>query len=271
MYQEDHTTGSEKPVGTAMDPSTLIRFLDAARGLPALREAKQSLLDQLALGRARQVLDVGCGIGEDLAEMSRLMPDDAEVSGLDASGEMIAEARRHTTSLGTRVSLQVGDAANLPYPDKMFDACRTATVLQHVRDPARVVREMARVTRPGGRIGALEFDQGTTFLDHPDLETTRIILGAFTTAAVQGQMGRQLPRLFRAAGLTDVSVTPRVILGSVQLWRILFRDSVTRLLGRGLLTSQQTSQWWAELETWAQAGEFVGGAAVFVVTATRHA
>ncbi len=252
MYQEDHATGSVQfaTAGAAADPGGLIRFLDAARTLPALRTAKQALLAQLALGRARSALDVGCGIGGNLAEMARLMPDGAQVSGLDASETMIAEAQRRTASLGTRVSLRVGDAADLPYPDQMFGACRAATILQHVPDPARVVREMARVIRPGGRVGILEFDQGTTFLDHPDPGTTRIILGTFISAAVRGQIGRQLPRLFRAAGLTDVSVPPRVILSSVQVWRTLFHGHVARLQSQALLTGQQTSQWCTELETW---------------------
>lgn len=117
MYQEDHTTGSAQfaAADTATDPGSLIRFLDAARTLPALRAAKQSLLDQLALGRARNALDVGCGIGEDLAEMARLMPDGAQVSGLDASDTMITEARRRTASLGTRVSLQAGDVPEMAH------------------------------------------------------------------------------------------------------------------------------------------------------------
>jgi hypothetical protein len=128
---------------------------------------------------------------------------------------------------------------------------------------------MARVTRPAGRIGALEFDQETIFIDHPDPETTRIILGTFASAAVQGQIGRQLPRLFRAAGLTQVSVTPRVILGNAQFWRALFHDHVARLRSQGVLTSQQASHWWAGLEAWAQAGDFLGGGVAFVVTASR--
>ena len=159
--------------------------------------------------------------------------------------------------------------AELPYDDQEFDACRAATVLQHVPDPARVVSEMARVTRPGGRVGALEFDQETLFLDHPDPETTRIILDSFASAMVQGHIGRQLPRLFRASGLTDVSVTPRVILGTAQFLQTLLQDHVVRLQGGGLLTSQRAAQWWAELKTRAQAGDFAGGVIVFVVTASR--
>ena len=256
-------------VDAAADPGGLIRFLDAANAVSGLRAAKAALLEQLALVRARAALDVGCGAGGDVAEMARLMPDGTHVSGVDASETMIAEARQRTASLGTRVCLRVGDAADLPCDDQGFDACRAATVLQHVPDPARVLSEMARVTRPGGRVGVLEFDQETLFLDHPDPETTRIVLDTFAGAMVQGHIGRQLPRLFRAAGLTEMSVTPRVILGNAHFLRTLLQDHVARLQGQGLLTGQRAAQWWTELKTRTQAGDFAGGVIVFVVTASR--
>jgi ubiquinone/menaquinone biosynthesis C-methylase UbiE len=81
------------------------------------------------------------------------------------------------------------------------------TVLQHLTSPWRAIQEMARVTRPGGRVAALEFDLGTSMIDHPDHATTRLILASSEDDAVQSWMGRQLPRLFRQAGLTDVSLT----------------------------------------------------------------
>ena len=271
MVSEDCATSPAEfgTVDASADPGGLIRFLDAASAVSGLRAAKDALMEQLALGRARAALDVGCGAGGDMAEMARLMPDGTHVSGIDASETMIAEAQRRTASLGTRVCLRVGDAAGLPYDDQGFDACRAATVLQHVPDPARVLSEMARVTRPGGRVGVLEFDQETLFIDHPDPETTRIILDTFADAMVQGHIGRQLPRLFRAAGLTDVSVTPRVILGNAQFLRTLLQDHVAGLQRQGLLTGQRATQWWTELKTRAQAGDFAGGVIVFVVTASQ--
>jgi ubiquinone/menaquinone biosynthesis C-methylase UbiE len=272
MIQEEHRIGPAQfdAVDASADPGGLIRFLDAASTLPELRAAKQALMERLAFREARSALDVGCGPGGDVAEMARLMPDGTEVSGLDTSETMIAEARRRTAGLGPRVSLRVGDAADLPYQDQAFDICRAATVLQHVPDPARVVREMARVTRPGGRVGVLEFDQQTAFLDHPDPDTTQIILDTFAEAAAQGRIGRELPRLFRAAGLVDVSVTPRVILGNAQFWRTLMHAHVARLQGSGLMSARQASQWWAELESWVRAGDFLAGAVVFIVTASRR-
>ena len=271
MVSADRRAG---PVGfnavdTSADPGALVRFLDAANTTSGLTAAKHVLLEQLALGRARAALDVGCGPGIDIPEMARLMPDGAHVSGVDISEAMIAEAGRRIAGLGARLSLRTGDAADLPYPDQAFDACRAATVLQHVQDPARVIREMARVTTPGGRVGVLEFDQETAFGDHPDTETTRVILDTFASAMVQGRMGRQLPRWLRAAGLTDVTVTPVVNLASPQFFRAVIGDHVARLQDQGILTSQRASQWWAELDAWAQAGDFLAGAVVFVAAATR--
>jgi len=130
---------------------------------------------------------------------------------------------------------------------------------------------MARVTRPGGRVAVLEFDVGTTFLDHLDSQTTQIILGTFTDAAVQGRIGRQVPRLCRLAGLADVSVTPAAILGNAAFWRILYQHHVDRLQDQGTLTAQEATQWWAGLEGPAQEASFLGGAVIFLTAATKRA
>jgi len=128
-------------IDSSSDPGALIGFLDATASVTGLGEAKGRVLEQLALGQARAALDVGCGTGADLAAMARRMPPGAQVSGVDASETMTAEARRRTANLGAQVSLRVGDAAGLPYLDKVFDASRADTVLQHVRDRAGSERD----------------------------------------------------------------------------------------------------------------------------------
>ena len=130
---------------------------------------------------------------------------------------------------------------------------------------------MARVTPPGGRVAVLEFDLGTTFLDHPGKDTTRIILGTFTDAAVQGRIGGMVPCLFRRAGLTDVSVTPVVILSNELFWRILHQRHVAQLHDQGLLTGGEAGQWWTELEGQAPEGSFLGGVTIVVAAASRPA
>ena len=253
----------------AGDPAALIEFMETAGATSGLAAARRALLDRLALGNAAAALDVGCGFGEDVAAMVRHMPPGARVAGVDASEAMIAEARRRTASLGGQVSFRTSDASSLPYRDGEFDVCRAATVLMHVPDPAQVVIEMARVTRSGGRIGVLEFDEGTLFLDHPDAGTTQRILDAFRDAKLQGRIGRQVPRLLRHAGLSDISVTPLVNIGGPALWRMMLQDQVARLQEQGLLTGEQARRWWAEPDEQAQAGNFLGGAVMFVVTASQ--
>lgn len=150
------------------DPGALIAFLEATDELPAFRALKSAMLDELRLPYARSVLDVGCGIGADLVEMLERMPAGSTATGLDISETMISEGRRRTASRGARISLGLGNAMALPYDDASFDCSRAETALQHVAEPPRAIAEMARVTRPGGRVAALEFDLGTAMVDHPD-------------------------------------------------------------------------------------------------------
>src|SRR5262249_24169809 len=133
------------------DPAALIALLDGAK--PLFRAAKSVLLERLAVENARTALDVGCGTGADVVEMARRMLQSAKATGVDASDAMIAEARRRARGLRANVLFRVGDALDLPYPDGVFDVCRVETVLQHLADPLRAIRELVRVTRPGGRVG----------------------------------------------------------------------------------------------------------------------
>ena len=171
------------------DAGSLITFLDTANALAGLRAAKQVLLDQLRLGRARSVLDVGCGTGADLIAIAERLGQGGRATGIDVSESMIAEARRRASGLDLNISFDTGDAANLPYQDASFGACRAATVLQHVPDASQVIGEMIRVTRPGGRVAALEFDQDSTMVDHPDRDTTRVIVQTFGDAMANGWIG----------------------------------------------------------------------------------
>jgi len=80
-----------------------------------------------------------------------------------------------------------------------------------------------------------------------------------------------LPRLFRLAGLTDVSVTPAAILGNAAFWRILYRHHVDRLQDQGTLTAQEATHWSAGLKGPTQAGNFLSGAVIFLTAATKRA
>jgi ubiquinone/menaquinone biosynthesis C-methylase UbiE len=245
----------------------LMRSLDDGKALPGMRAAEARMLAELGLGSARAALDVGCGLGSDTIAMIEAMPPGGRVTGVDVSQTMIASARRRVARPG--VCFAVGSATALPFPAACFDACRAESVLQHVAGAPRVVAEMARVTRPGGRVVSFEFDLGLTVLDHPDRALTRKILDGVAGAALDGWLGRQVPRFFRAAGFTDVAVEASVIFGHFPLFCFSMRRPLAQLVLDRSVSGRDVVRWLAQLEQAHLAGEYLGGSTAFLVSATR--
>jgi SAM-dependent methyltransferase len=101
------------------------------------------------------ILDVGCGTGSLALALGDAHPR-AKIMGLDYSPEFIAFARSRADVL--RFSFEQGDAATLPYSSASFDAALSLLVLNFLSEPERAIREMARVTRPGGIVAAAVWD-----------------------------------------------------------------------------------------------------------------
>ena len=113
---------------------------------------RRFLVSRVDVGPTDTVLDVATGTGAVARELLR--QKGCTVVGLDQSPEMLAEARRR---LPDRVELVEGTAERLPFPDGSFDALTFTYLLRYVSDPAATLHELARVVRPGGTIGGLEF------------------------------------------------------------------------------------------------------------------
>jgi demethylmenaquinone methyltransferase/2-methoxy-6-polyprenyl-1,4-benzoquinol methylase len=113
---------------------------------------RRFLVARVDVGPQETVLDVATGTGAVAREL--LERKHCAVVGLDQSSEMLAEARRR---LPQTVKLVEGSAERLPFPDASFDALTFTYLLRYVPDPAGTLRELARVVRPGGTIGGLEF------------------------------------------------------------------------------------------------------------------
>jgi demethylmenaquinone methyltransferase/2-methoxy-6-polyprenyl-1,4-benzoquinol methylase len=114
----------------------------------------------LELGAGGKILDLATGTG-DLALALLARYPDATLVGVDPSAAMLAIARDkfERRALASRTELRVGVAEELPFEAAQFDAVTIAFGLRNVPDRQRALGEMARVTRPGGRIAVLELGE----------------------------------------------------------------------------------------------------------------
>src|ERR1041384_3376894 len=108
--------------------------------------------------------------------------------GLDPSTELLAVARAlaEEAGLGDRIEFREGNALRLSFPDGSFDVVMCATVLSHVPDGETAIPEMARVLRPGGRLGVFDFDADMTIYTHPDRALTCRIVAAASYPTAEG-------------------------------------------------------------------------------------
>lgn len=147
-------------------------------------------------------LDVGCGPGALTARLVAVLGAD-DVRAIDPSPSFVAATRERFPGM----DVQQASAASIPLPDNAVDLAMAQLVVNFMPDPVAGLREMARVTRPGGTVAACVWDLGPSgrapisllWRAVHDLDST-----SAGEAAMPGTHEGQLARLAEEAGLTEV-------------------------------------------------------------------
>ncbi|MGB2712134.1 MAG: class I SAM-dependent methyltransferase [Conexibacter sp.] len=119
---------------------------------------RAALVGAVPVGFEDRVLDVATGTGMVAAALVRR--HGCRVTALDQSAEMLTGLRARIArdaQLAARIEVVQGEAERLPFPDASFAALTFTYLLRYVEDPATTLRELARVVRPGGTVGMVEF------------------------------------------------------------------------------------------------------------------
>jgi SAM-dependent methyltransferase len=173
------------------------------------------LVERLRPRAGNRILDVGCGTGTAELRLSRLRMSQVTLVGIDLFAERTALAERTADGHNLRASFAAADACHLPFPNETFDSTFCVAVLQHINETSDALHEFVRVTRPGGRIVAVEPDNAATYWYSSVPAGMNAFAAArrFFEALARGRgetweprVGPRLPTLFRAAGIEPLEV-----------------------------------------------------------------
>jgi len=252
-------------------PDYYIEFLDARTAIDDETRVKRVITGLLHAEDGVEVLDVGTGTGDDARALAALVAPHGKVVGLDRSPDMLAEARRRAEGSGLPIEFVQGDAQALDFPDASFDRCRAERVLIHLPDPVAAVREMVRVTRPGGLVVVSDLDGETIFVNSSNEQLTRGLVRGLTNDLTNGWVGRRLQRYLVEAGLEDVHCAAGVIQNSVAFMRIVFAGRLGAMVDAGETTAEEVAGFWAELEQGEREGWLCSGIVCFNVVGRKPA
>jgi SAM-dependent methyltransferase len=254
----------------APDLTPILTILDA---LPdGFREARRAMIRHLELAAGSQVLEAGCGPGTALADLIDYVGPTGRIVGLDPTKALVEQARERAKAARiSHVAYDVGDIREIAFPDASFDAAFCDKILVHVSPVGQAVKEMVRVTRPGGCVGAVEwFAQGMMIA--ADYALTRQVLeGSAPLGALNPMAPLDLEAALATAGLTaidsgSVVAETRRFLPSL---KIMLKRRVEQAVSLNAMTDEAGAGWLRELHDRDERGEFYWAALVRWAVGTK--
>jgi SAM-dependent methyltransferase len=243
------------------EPALYVRMMESRGQTPTQARLRRRFLRFCRIRSGSEVVEVGSGSGVVARDLAALVGPRGHVTGVDKSRVLLVAARRgaRESGLGRRITFRHGDAARLPLATARFDCALAVTVLLHVARPQAMLREMVRVTRPGGVVALQDQDFGTQVLDHPDRALTcRIFDGVAARMYPEPFSGRTLVRRLVELGLEHVRLLADV-------YQVRSLDPFTHSLLRrraalatrfGLVGAGAAARWIAAIEQAEARGHF---------------
>ena len=215
---------------------------------PFFKKMMHEYFDAMDVDSAQRVLDLGCGTGVAARGIAGRASFSGNIVGIDLSPYLVEVASELSAQegLGEQVEFHVGESQSLELPDSVFDAVIAHTLVSHVKNPLQVLKEAARVVKPGGIIGIYDGDYASLTFSHRDPDQGNEYDQAIQRALITNpRVMRQMPRLLREAGLKIETSFSYILaeMGEADFW-VPALESFRKLVPQsGVMTDEQTNRW----------------------------
>lgn len=194
-------------------------------------EGFSELLIRHGFPRSGRALEVGCGQGIRTKILAKLYPN-AQIIGLDRSGELLEDARRNVEGAQDNLSFQEGDLYELPFADESFDFIYVRLVFMHLANPFQALKSLKRVLRSNGRILIEDADRDCMFFE-PAPESFALfwkkIQEAQRVLGGDPNVGRKLAPYLKESGFSNVNIEAQPIIGGGEEIAFLVRTLLPSL------------------------------------------
>ncbi|PWR73033.1 methyltransferase domain-containing protein [Methanospirillum lacunae] len=255
------------------DADSFVQYLDLIHSIPFFRESKTQSYCKLNLSPGDSVLEIGCGNGTDLNNLAKSVGNLGMAVGIDISSTMLNAARKNATAINCHPECILCDGLHLAFPTNTFHGVRSDRVIQHTSDPFAVIKEIARVTRPEGRVVIFEPDWETYTLWPGDPKVCRKVMNFWCDNIPSGKVGRLLYAAFSDAALIEIEVYPYTLtVTNLSLARQIFDLDTTFSLAvrEGIVNQTEVNQWEEELSQADHTGQFFSTLTFFLVTGKKQ-
>lgn len=231
----------------------VVNYLDSVADHPEMQRVRNFAFQVFAPAEGERLLDAGCGVGEVAHQLGIRAGARGSVAAVDRSEKAIAVAR--SRNIGASVAYTVGDVTALSFPDGHFDGVRCERVLQHVPDPDAVIRELARVTRVGGRVCVIDTDWSSSTGDGFDYLDE--VTGSFFPKGRDGATGLTLRSRMVRAGLQETTVLPVTLHFTSPADAAVVSPVFNRVGMRDRLPEELFDRFFASVDRSADRGDFL--------------
>jgi ubiquinone/menaquinone biosynthesis C-methylase UbiE len=243
-------------------------ILEAMATLPAYHDARQWLLQNLGISQGSSVIEAGCGTGAALSDVLSVVGKKGRITGNDPTKAFVESARARAEQLGAaNARYEIGDIRSIAAGDGEFDAAFCDKVLIHAGPPKAALTEMARVTRSGGHVGALEWLPFFA-VSSSRPEALDAFNAIFRKACYDYFVSLNLARHFHSAGLKDIRTEAFLAhtdnLNAHPFWCAFIFQQIPMFVHVELIDQATAQTLLADLEALNAKGEF---SASFIVQA----